>query len=343
MKQRIIYFSRIKALACIGVVFLHTFYAAAAFAKTKGEMAAMLTVRNLMMWAVPCFVMVSGALLLDGEREISYKKLFGRLILRMAAALVIFSVLFSCFDSLLITKDFGLKTFTRGFKQIIYGGGWRHMWYLYLMIAIYLLLPAYKLITKAAKPRDIIYLMAVYGVFLSVLPTIEGLSGKDLAFYICTSSVYPLFLFLGYTMHKEIIKLPLPLCLGFTLAGAAAVIWLSILSADSSSSPKIGALLGNYSFIVTVIFSVGIFGLLKGTDKKPLKVIDTIAAELEKCSFGIYLIHMAGLKLIFVVWKVDPFASGGALTITGISIGVLIASYIIVRLLKFIPYVNRII
>ena len=189
------------------MVFLHTFYAAAAFAKTKGEMAAMLTVRNLMMWAVPCFVMVSGALLLDGEREISYKKLFGRLILRMAAALVIFSVLFSCFDSLLITKDFGLKTFTRGFKQIIYGGGWRHMWYLYLMIAIYLLLPAYKLITKAAKPRDIIYILAVYTVFLSVLPTIEGLTGKDLAFYICTASVYPLYLFLGYAIHIGIIRL----------------------------------------------------------------------------------------------------------------------------------------
>jgi len=343
LKQRIIYFSRIKALACIGVVFLHTFYAAAAFAKTKGEMAAMLTVRNLMMWAVPCFVMVSGALLLDGEREISYKKLFGRLILRMAAALVIFSVLFSCFDSLLITKDFGLKTFTRGFKQIIYGGGWRHMWYLYLMIAIYLLLPAYKLITKAAKPRDIIYILAVYTVFLSVLPTIEGLTGKDLAFYICTASVYPLYLFLGYAIHNGIIRLNVPLCVILTLAGAAAVTGLSIWSAGGNSAPKVNALLGNYSFIVTVLFSAGVFGLVKLTENKPVKIIDMIAAELEKCSFGIYLIHMAGLKLIFVVWKVDPFASGGALTVTGISIGVLIASYIIVRLLKFIPYVNRII
>lgn len=343
MKQRIIYFSRIKAIACAAVVFLHTFYAAAAFSKTKGDMAAMLTVRNLMMWAVPCFVMVSGALLLDKNRELTYKKLFGRLILRMAIALVVFSVLFSCFDGLLVTKDFGAKSFTQGLRQVLYGSGWKHMWYLYLMIALYLLLPAYKLITRSAQSKDIIYILAVYTVFLSVLPTIEGLTGKDLAFYICTASVYPLYLFLGYAIHNGIIRLNVPLCVILTLAGAAAVTGLSIWSAGGNSAPKVNALLGNYSFIVTVLFSAGVFGLVKLTENKPVKIIDMIAAELEKCSFGIYLIHMAALKLVFVVWKFDPLANGGLLTVTGISIGVLIVSYVFVRLLKFIPYVNKII
>ena len=65
MNNRILYLSRLKALACIAVVVLHSFYAANAFAADTGAQSAMLSIRNAMMWAVPCFVMASGALLLD--------------------------------------------------------------------------------------------------------------------------------------------------------------------------------------------------------------------------------------------------------------------------------------
>ena len=51
-----------------------------------------------MMWAVPCFVMVTGALLLDENREVSFDKLFNKYILRVLGALVVFSMVFRIFD-----------------------------------------------------------------------------------------------------------------------------------------------------------------------------------------------------------------------------------------------------
>ena len=340
-KQNIICFSRLKALACIAVVILHTFYASAAFAKTSGQMSAMLTVRNLMSWAVPCFVMVTGALLLDKGREIGYKKLFTKYILRMAAALVIFSLLFCCFDALFGTKDFSFANVKDSFEKALFGGGWKHMWYLYLMIALYLTMPAYKLITKSAKPADIRYLLALYAMFLCVLPTLEVIIEKKAALYICVYSVYPLYLFAGYALHNKLIKLSGAVSLILVLAGAGTIIALTIYTTENKSS--LSSLLDNYSFAATAALSAGMFGLMQAGGGKQLGILDKIAVQLEKCSFGIYLIHMAVLKVLFVIIRFDPIANGGFAMVALVSLGVLIVSFAVVKLLKLIPAVNRII
>ena len=68
-RREIFFLSELRAIACIAIVILHTFYAASVYAPDHTAKIAALTTRNLMMWAVPCFVMVSGALLLDSARE----------------------------------------------------------------------------------------------------------------------------------------------------------------------------------------------------------------------------------------------------------------------------------
>ena len=340
MSRRVVYFSQLKALACVAVVLLHTFYAAAAFASDNSQKALMLSVRNAMMFAVPCFVMVTGALLLDPARVLTYKKLFGKLILRMVTALLVFSLLFSLFDVTLVAKEFTAKGLWDGFKTAFFGGGWKHMWYLYLMIALYLLMPAYRLVTKSASRTDILYLTGVYCVFLAILPTVESLTGKTFAFYICAFSVYPLYLFLGYAMHNELLRIPTPLAAILALAGLGLTVGLTVHYTGKDS--EVNSLLGNYSFAVTVLTAAGIFGLLRAGKDRSHRVLDTLCRELEQCSFGIYLIHMAALKLVFAVWKLDPFAHGGALTVLGISAAVLIVSYGAVRLLRSIPGVRSI-
>ena len=339
--KRTIYFSRLKALACIAVVILHTFYAASAYCRTADQLKLMMTVRNLMSWAVPCFVMVTGALLLDKSRELGYKKLFSKHILRMAVTLIVFTLLFNCFDALFVTKDFSFSTVTDAFEKMIFGGGWKHMWYLYLMIALYLMMPAYRLVTRSAKNADILYIMGVYSVFLCILPNIDTLTGKSTAFYICVYSVYPLYLFLGHAMHNGIIRLSGLVSLLLFAAGLTATAVLTICTTGKQT--RAASLLNNYAFIATIAAAAGAFGLMQAAKDKQLGIIDKIAEELEKCSFGIYILHMAALKTVFVVFKIDPIENGGFFAVLGISFGVLIVSYALVRLLKLIKGVNKII
>ncbi|WP_303788003.1 acyltransferase [Ruminococcus flavefaciens] len=348
MSNRILYLSRIKALACIAVVILHGFYAANAFAATTGAQSTMLSIRNAMMWAVPCFVMASGALLLDRNRILSNKKLFGKYIPRMAIALVVFSLLFSVFDGILLKHSSVGSIITDSISDIFLGTGWAHMWYIYLMLAIYLLLPFYKMISTNAKPSDLKYLLLVYCVFMSLLPFITTISGKALPFYICVYTIYPFYFFLGHVLHTGVIKLPKNACGLMFLICIGITAMLTVYSCTSAetapeTSGKVKALLEGYSFPVYIAASVGAYGFFRRTRNKPFPVLDTIAAELDNCSFGIYLIHMAVLKYIFAVMKFNPFEHGGTIAVIGICLITLVISYVITRLLKLVPYVNKII
>lgn len=348
MPDKILYLSRLKALACIAVVVLHTFFAANSYAVTTGAQSCMLAVRNAMMWAVPCFVMASGALLLDSRRSLTAKKLFGKYIPRMVLALVIFSALFSVFDGVLAAHSSFSDIYRDALDDILLGSGWAHMWYIYLMLAIYLMLPVYKLISSNAKASELKYLLAVYCIGLSLLPFIEQLSGKNMPFYICVYTVYPLYLFLGFVLHTGIIKLPKNASGLMFLISLGIIVMLTVHSVSTASqspetSSKLTAMLGVYSFPLYITASVGAYGYLRKTKNRHIPVLDTIAAELDKCSFGIYLIHMAVLKYIFAVMRFDPFEHGGTITVIGICIVALVISYLITRALKFIPFVNKLV
>ena len=348
MNNRILYLSRLKALACLAVTVLHTFLAANIYSPDINTQSGMMSVRNCMMWAVPCFVMASGALLLDNKRVLTTKKLFGKYILRMAVALVVFSVLFALFDGILLKHSSFTTIGKDAFNAIFLGTGWMHMWYIYLLFAIYLMLPVYKLISKNATAAQLKYLILIYAVFTSVFPFIETLSGKKIPFYICVFSIYPLYLFLGHVLHTGVIKLPkrasglmFLICLGIV---AMLTVYSYTNNADSPEiCNKIFSLLNVYSFPVYVLTSVGAFGFLRKTKNQPIPVLDTVAAELDNCSFGIYLLHMAVLRYIFLYMKFNPFEHGGAVTIIGIALLTMVISYAITKALKFIPYVKKII
>lgn len=115
--MKFFFLSELRAIACIAIVILHTFYAASVYAPDHTAKIAALTTRNLMMWAVPCFVMVSGALLLDSAREVTYRKIFRKYIPRVLAALVLFSAVFQIFDDATGEAAFSSKRFFMGCKM----------------------------------------------------------------------------------------------------------------------------------------------------------------------------------------------------------------------------------
>ena len=91
-KERVSQFSYIKAAACFAIVLLHCFNNARVYhmeVLTDGQITTAFAACASLMWAVPCFLMVTGALLLDRDRVIPPSKLFGKYIKRMLIALVV--------------------------------------------------------------------------------------------------------------------------------------------------------------------------------------------------------------------------------------------------------------
>lgn len=343
--KKITAFPRIKIIACIGIILLHTLFASNVyFEKEMTQTDTLITksIENLLMWAVPCFLMVTGALLLDPGREISLKKLYGKYVRRMVLALVIFTFLFCVLDILMEGKALTVKSVIPAWlHQLFTSESWAHMWYLYMMIGIYVLLPFYKVIVKNCSNKMLVYLCIVYAIFISVLPITE-IFGAESGFYISTTVIYPLYLFLGYILHKNPIGKGAGwiLFLGCTVTLAVLTVFRytygDLVSFDLDAFDK----LFGYSSILVIIQSIGVFMIMDG-DKRENG--HKVLFGIDGCVFGIYLIHMIFVKYLMSYKGFDPYKLGTEkmlIAFGGMVITFFFLSLVVTWALRKIPKVN---
>lgn len=138
---RISYF---RAFACIGIVLLHaTFTSRMLYADRITENQALISdiICNLLMWCVPGFIMVTGILLLNPEREVSMAKAVKKYVWRVLKALILFQFAYKLIDTLLAGQRIETQTITEILNNILTAGGTSLLWYLYMLIGLYLLMP----------------------------------------------------------------------------------------------------------------------------------------------------------------------------------------------------------
>ena len=231
----------------------------------------------------------------------TYRKIFRKYIPRVLAALVLFSVVFQIFDDATGESSIQFKTILYGLQNAVTGSGWKHMWYLYLITALYLLLPFYRKIAASLNSKDTYYLLSVYLVFLSLLPMLQTLTEKSTAFYICVYSVYPfIFSWVMLLCRNAFAKKPWLMIL-LASVGTIAVACLTILS-EKSPSPHCQ----NFLPVMHSVDRIAVCWNFRADvhrEKKAPKVLYWILHQIDQCSFGVYLIHMLFLKLVLVVWK----------------------------------------
>ena len=335
MKRNAAY-SNIRAIGCLAIVVLHTFYACLGTEGiTPGQRLMCLRVRNSMFWAVPCFVMVTGALLLDPAHDVTWDKIRRRYLPRILRALAVFTLLFLLFDAFVSGEGLSPGLVRDWVMKMAADTGWSHMWYLYLMTALYLMLPFYRMITAAASRRELGRLLLLYLVFQSVLPAAAKLWGNDFGFYLCVNTVYPLYLFAGYAITSEetetvnggadlLLRGILP-----SVCGLALIWWFTWMGA-SAEGETFSKMVGNYSFPGVVLLSAGVFRILRRLANRPCRFLQA----LDRNSFGIYLIHMLFLKLGVVVMKVNPFILPGGLGVLLMAAAAALLSWLCVELVR---------
>ena len=330
--------SNIRAISCMAVVVLHTFYTCFGSFSVKGWLyTSSVIIRNLMFWSVPCFIMVTGALLLDPKHDVTYKKVFRKYIPRMLAALVIFSVLFKAYDIFFGFSKYTAKTIPDLLRSILTGEGlWSHMWYLYTMIALYLLIPILRPFVRYADRKAQQGVLTVMVIFLSILPAVTAIFSIESGFYFPVYTIYPLYLLLGGLLadptskerRKGLILVPV------FVVGMSYVTFF-YLTNKTEFATTLKALVNDYSFILTIVGAAGVFLLLRKTKKhKILEIID-------QNSFGIYLIHLMPLKYIALKHPFDPYGLGLA-SVAVLAVAVFLLSFGVTWLLRKIPFVKKI-
>ena len=339
VKQESIFsFYYLRTISCLGIVLLHFLSGSIGLYKsviTKNELLISQISLNLLLWCVPCFVMITGALLLDKNKELSIKKVLKKYVLRILEALLFCCVIFIIYDTVVHKEPIGLYMIIEMISDFFLGNSWSHLWYLYLLIGIYLLLPIYKIITNNASDKLIKYLLCIYFLFLSLIPMLE-VFGIHIAFYIMVSSIYPFYLFFGYALHHEIISIKRYQSLLMFVLSSLCIILLTIFNQENSYY-SFEPLLNNYSSIFVVIQSIGIFSLVDSIKWKK----STWVKKVDALTFGVYLVHMIFIRSFLKYMSINPFLNIPVINITMLVILIFILSLLVVMVLKKVPIINK--
>jgi len=246
-------------------------------------------------YAVPIFVMLSGALLLPREEEIGafFKKSF----LRIIVPFLFYNTIFAVFNwqVRLGGRSVGPEWV---FKQYFEGASY-HFWYIYMIVGVYLFIPIVGAWVRQAKLSHIQFFLGMW--LVTILFDNPHFPGLSLPIKLPYFTGYLGYLVLGYYVATQ----PVSKSLAWFLFLAGTIWTMEGTYLQSLEDAKFyGLLYANFSPSV-VMSTAGLFMLFKayeGTIPGTGSLRDWISSH----SYGIYLIHII---VLFYLVKIKIYGA----------------------------------
>lgn len=147
MKDKIVYLEFLRIFCAIVVILDHICIAGIHIWGAHASTFDQFFYNGVQHWshfAVPVFLMISGYLLLAPQRKIDYKKAITKYAWRMVAVLLTVGTVFAWMEIYFKTKSFAPSGLLLALWNTIQGDTWKHLWYLYTLVGLYLVLPVLK-------------------------------------------------------------------------------------------------------------------------------------------------------------------------------------------------------
>lgn len=170
-KKKTLYIEVIRIIAIIFVVYTHTgsngYLLFTDYPDTSIRFWMYMLVSIFIKSAVPLFMMISGALLLDKDESLSV--IWKKRILRITIVLIIVSFIYY-----LESLDFDLRRINvSGFLKAVYSSNVKyHLWYLYSYIAFLICLPQLRSLAKNLEDKYFIYILVI-NIICNLIPIAE--------------------------------------------------------------------------------------------------------------------------------------------------------------------------
>ena len=111
-------------------------------------------VNGLVTWAVPLFATITGALLLE-KNNITIKKIYTQYVPRILFCLILWHILYYFYQY----PSFTITNVIQAIKNGILGVTYSHLWYLYLLLGFYIVLPILNKLVKTLDKKELLYLL----------------------------------------------------------------------------------------------------------------------------------------------------------------------------------------
>ena len=321
----------IRAIAAIGVVSIHTIYSGILYSgdvTTPYVVLFFTMIKNMLYWAVPCFGMISGMLLLNPEKEISLKKIYGKYLVRIAIVLLLFGTAFSWIEVIFNEHNISLKQIPEAVLMVLKHQTWEHLWYLYALLTIYLLLPLWGYIVKKCNSIALIGIIAVLYILSFVL------NSREISLH--------LFFMMGELFRRQFIKLDKKRSL--IVVCVSSVLILITVYIHEVVKVDLNRLLG-YTSVFVAVQAFSFFTFLYGLNFDGLNErLRKILLRISEYSFGIYIVHMFFVNLEYKVINLHLMNSLVSVVIFAVLITVnVLLSYFATAVMKMIPGIKKLI
>ena len=291
-------------------------------------------------WAVPVFFMISGMFFLDPEKRFDFGSFLKKNVLRILICIVFWGLFYSFLDQYLY-GTLSWRSIPIALFGILTSGTGYHLWFLYTLLILYLSTPVLRIFTEHASRRQIDLALVIWFLLAVAIPTINAFSKRlfDL------SPVFPYepiavagyggYYLLGFRLKKYPLKNKM-----FWLSQAAGAIMLvSMTAADMILSLKEKDFFQAASApfgIGTCLISISVFSLFSHLDLKEKWI--TWAG---KRVFGVYIVHVFWISLLFHIIKVDISSFAALPSIIFYSVAVFALSLLTSWLLGSIPLIRK--
>lgn len=338
MKKSTAYLDVLRLMATILVVLIHTVSGVLSLVPSQMTGTQIVTygcIKSICSIGVPIFLMISGALFLNPEKKISLKDLFFKYIRRIVLALLIFGTGYALIEIVFNTRDFKPIYLWDAFYNMLIGNTWAHMWYLYMILLIYMLIPVLKPFVASSNKATYSYVILILMIASSVAPFIRSITGFSFGLGISSVqipefAVYVFYFLTGYYVHDLMKKESRN---GIAIASVLAVLSLVVIILNAYL--KLGMSI-NYDSPVVLVLATSVFYIFGR-----LKLVTKISVKLRPYLFGIYLIHAFYLNLLYKFIGITPLECGGYILIPVFVLGVFILSAFTVWIMRLIPPIKK--
>jgi surface polysaccharide O-acyltransferase-like enzyme len=344
----------IRTIAIILVILLHTCIEAVPNIDIMSPQGVQLwwtsnVYNSISRTAVPLFVMLTGALLLQPNKaneplRVFFKKRWNRI----GIPVLFWGAIFFAWDSFVKGQLLTPVSFLQG----LLAGPYVHFWYLYILIGLYIITPLVRVIVAHADWKIIKYFLIIWFVGTGIIPLLTlyaSISPQTVWF---RQNVFVLSGLLGYfilgayvtklRLRTSILALMLVLSSIFTILGSYFLI--------ATLGEQYSQFFLDASSFSVIIASVTLFLILESI---PIQTIESKIPRGSKAlqvisqnTLPIYLFHVIVLETLqkgYLGFKISVTNLNPIIEIPLITVVTLVICLAIIIPIKKIPYVKRII
>lgn len=322
-KKRIIW---IDVLRLIGILMVLTIHVVGNTINTfglSGDAALVYKVSSgISAAAISLFVFVSGGMFLG--RDISYKDMFLKYIIKILVGIVIVGFIYSMMELVFINKTFEFSYIIECFNKIIHMDTWAHMWYLYLVLILYLITPILRILLRRINRVEYIVLLAILGIVTIIIPELGLIKFAFLGYLFCYLYGFYIYDYDVHVVYKILSYIGLVVGVGYAIYLIVNTGELEVIK---------------YTSITALLISNGLFLSIKNIRFKENKITNYIT-NIGICSYGIYLIHQLFINIIYKVLKLDIIVNYPVLLIIYILV-ILLVSYVCVYFMRKSKFLSK--